>query len=122
MSFPLRPKRASGAADAGEPHFAGAAARLPSAARPATEPERAAPLRFPAEARREFPAESPPRLTLSAADRLVISSPSASPAEVRRRPGMLRTMGFIVLLVLASIGTVSVYQALAAYLPLPVLH
>lgn len=98
----------------------------PVAVRPVgDDDDRTVPLRFPGDGRREVHAPAMPRLTLSAADRLVGSVGSwgaPAPTGTKRRPGMLSVMGFTVLLVLAAIGAATVYQGLATYLPLPALH
>lgn len=78
------------------------------------------PVRFPAEARRGE--RLPPAFT--AGERLAVSSEITSGDEARRddgtsRPrfGTLRLMLFAVLLLLAGIGVVTVYRAVAAVLP-----
>jgi len=121
MSYPLRPRRPSAPRQSGdEPRFAGA--RLQAAAAPA-DVERVAPLHFPGDARRAAPAEvTHPTLSASAADRLVVSSPTVVRADRSRGPGLLRQTAFMVLLALAALGAVNLYQMLAGFFPLPQFH
>jgi hypothetical protein len=56
-----------------------------------------------------------PSLSLSAADRIIVSSASGSG---RKREGSaLRAVGFTLLLVLAAIGAYSLYHQASAFLP-----
>ncbi len=120
MAFPPRPRSSRA-----EPSLApaGAPARdamplRPSAprvaARPATgatgtEPET---VRFPAEYRR---GGERPSISLSASDRLIVSS--AITGGARKERSFLRVLGLSVLLVLAAIGAYSLYYEASAFLP-----
>lgn len=79
--------------------------------KPANEAERE-PLRFPADHRR---GAEPQSLSLTASDRLVVSSGQA--AAEKRKGGFFRRLGFAILLVLAAIGAYALYQTVAPYLP-----
>lgn len=109
MSPPLRPSAApSRPADRPEPRLSGSApeplrARAPSA-RPA-ETGASPPLRFPSEARH---AHDLPRLDVTAADRIIVSSPN--PGRAKRRRGVLGSLGLIVLCLLAAVGAYALYH------------
>ena len=106
MAFPPRPRSARA-----EPSFVpvGGAARdpvqlrptAPRAAKPATDggAERE-PLRLATEA---------PALSLSASDRLIVSS-DAPAAAGRAQRGLFGVLGFILLLALAALGAYTLYQ------------
>ena len=61
-----------------------------------------------------FPGEGLPRLTLTAADRLVVSSAITGGRMVPRRRGILSPLGLVVLFLLAAMGAVSLYHSLAS--------
>ena len=61
-----------------------------------------------------LPGDGPPRLTLTAADRLVVSSTITGGRMVARRRGMLSSMGLALLLLLAMIGAVTLYHTVAS--------
>jgi len=117
MAFPPRPRSSRN-----EPSFApvGAATReavplRPAAVRPAARPSLAdtggerEPLRLATEA---------PSLSLSASDRVVVTSGGAARANgSRREPSLLRGIGLALLLALAAVGAYSLYQWLGPYLP-----
>jgi len=126
--MPFAP-RSTARADRAEPSFTPPAsrAREPVPVRPAAAPRpaaaapeidtRRAPVmpRAAAEIARPWPRDDAdmPALTLSAADRLVMSSGGrAGHAEPRRRRGgVLRGLAFAVLLLLAAVGTATVVHA-----------
>lgn len=60
-----------------------------------------------------FPGEGSLRLTLTAADRLVVSSAITGGRMVARRRGMLSSMGLALLFLLAVVGAVSLYHTVA---------
>jgi hypothetical protein len=122
MAFPPRPRSSRA-----EPSFTpiGAAPRdavplRPAAPRPAAmrpAPSEAQgqrePMRLATEHRRE-----PQSLSLSAEDRLVVSSAVAR-SEPRRQGGFgfFRLLGFAVLLALAAVGAYNIYHWASAFLP-----
>jgi hypothetical protein len=124
MAFPPR-SRSSRAEPSIAP--AGPAARDPVTIRPvASRPAASKPLandagldreaaRFSAEHRRGV---DPASLSLTEADRVIISSSTAGGSE-RRESGFsfFRVLGFAVLLVLAAIGAYNVYHSIAPFLP-----
>jgi hypothetical protein len=119
MAFPPRPRSSRA-----EPSFAPAAAPArdavplrPAAPRAAARPgagdtvvEREM-VRFPAENRRGADALS---ISLNASDRLVVSSASAGD---RKGLGLLRILGFALLLMLAGFGAYSLYNGVSGFLP-----
>lgn len=123
MAFPPRPRSSRT-----EPNLAPAGAltrdAVPlraAAPRAATRPVAAdigaerETVRFPAEQRR---GAELPSISLSASDRLIVSSEITTSGEKRER-SFLRVFGFFVLLVLAAVGAYSLYHEASAFLPLP---
>lgn len=120
MAFPPRPRSSRA-----EPSFApvGASSRdavplrpavprvaaRPAAADAAAERE---PMRLAAEPRR---APEAPSLSLSASDRLIVSS--AGTGNAKRQGGLWRVLGLALLLAFAAFGAYSLYQWLAPLLP-----
>ncbi len=118
MAFPPRPRSSRA-----EPSFAPAVAPArdavplrPAAPRAAARPgagdtgvEREM-VRFPAETRRGADALS---ISLNASDRLVVSSASGD----RKGLGLLRILGFALLLALAGFGAYSLYNGVSGFLP-----
>jgi hypothetical protein len=114
MSFPLRPKRAS--MERPEPQFGGSRnARSPAPLRSAAEPrdDGAAPLRFPGERRREPEANERP--SLSAGERMIVSSVIAGGERPSR--GLLRPIALAALCLFAAVGAVTIYHSLAGAFP-----
>ena len=60
-----------------------------------------------------FPGEGSPGLTLTAADRLVVSSAITGGRMVARR-GMLSSLGLALLFLLAVVGAVTLYHTVAS--------
>jgi hypothetical protein len=121
MSPPLRPNTApSRPTDRPEPRFAGPAveplrvsAPRSASAKPAVEAAASPPLRFPGEARH---AHDLSRLSVSADDRIIVSSPN--PGSDKRRRGPLRSLGLVALCLLAAFGAYTLYHWLSgAFLP-----
>jgi hypothetical protein len=112
MSFPPRPKRAL--SERPEPAFNGNAGPDASGRVPANRhAETAMPLRFPGERRRAEASEIP---TLSAGERLVVSSVIAGGDRAPRR-GFLRSVVLAALCLLAAVGAVTIYHSLAGAFP-----
>jgi hypothetical protein len=119
MAFPPRPRSSRA-----EPSLAPAAPSRdavplrPPAPRPLVRPAVAdaaterEPVRLAAEPRR---AGDMPELSLTAADRIVVSSAITGGGK-RERSG-LRVFGFALLLALAAIGAYSLYHEASAFLP-----
>jgi hypothetical protein len=58
----------------------------------------------------------PKPLTLTAADRIVVSSELTSKGEKRER-SFFRVFGFLILLALAVVGALTLYHVISPYLP-----
>jgi hypothetical protein len=118
MAFPPRPRSARS-----EPSFAsrGAAPHDAVPIRPvAARSPSAKPTANDAGLEREPPRFAPEHrngeLSLSPADRLVVSSARAGQSEARKGGGFFRFLGFAVLLGLAAIGALSVYHWISPFL------
>jgi hypothetical protein len=65
-----------------------------------------------------FPGDGATRLTLTAADRLVVSSAITGGKSAPRRRSVLPAVGFVALCGLAAVGAVSLYNlVVGAFLP-----
>lgn len=114
MSPPLRP---TAAPSRPEPRLGAAAEEPPRASAPRQSgirpgAETGGPLRFPAGLRHGHDT----RLSLTEADRVIVSSEFTGGARGRKRPRLLRSLALAVLFLLATFGAYSLYHAFAGIL------